>query len=78
MNVMQNNCINITTFSILFNRPMKLRTKSDAKCELHPKSVNTEVFEPESQWVIYHKMMKTSGVRLLLFVGLSSSDIASL
>ena len=45
-----------------FIRPMRLHTKSEGRCEMHPKSVNMNIMEPESQWVIYHMIMKTSGV----------------
>ena len=53
-----------------FMRPMRLHTKSEGRCEMHPKSVNMNIMEPESQWVIYHLVMKTSGVSRLSLLNL--------
>lgn len=46
-------------------RPPKLGTASYGRVEIHPKSVNSDVRQYESQWLIYHQKMRTN--KLYLF-----------
>ena len=46
----------------LFFRPPKIEALGFGKASIHPKSVNCEVKEFESQWLIYHEKMRTAKV----------------
>lgn len=46
----------------LFFRPPKIEALGFGKANIHPKSVNCEVKEFESQWLIYHEKMRTTKV----------------
>ena len=46
----------------LFFRPPKIEALGFGKASIHPKSVNCEVKEFESQWLIYHEKMRTTKV----------------
>ncbi|XP_036369202.1 ATP-dependent DNA/RNA helicase DHX36 isoform X3 [Octopus sinensis] len=45
-------------------RPTILQTKIEKRVSLHPKSVNSTESVFESKWLIYHQMLKTSGIYL--------------
>ena len=58
--------IQLTLFHICYRFP-KLFTKDHGRVQLHPKSVNAGTKHYESHWIIFHEMMKTSGVRCYIY-----------
>jgi len=45
-------------------RPPKIELISFGKAAIHPKSVNSDVIQYETQWLIYHEKMKTTKLYL--------------
>ncbi|KAL4226527.1 ATP-dependent DNA/RNA helicase dhx36 [Mactra antiquata] len=44
------------------HRNMRFITEDETKCELHPKSVANDLYDPMGKWIVYHQLMKTANV----------------